>query len=568
MNRQKFFVSLVFTAAFFATTCIVSPALYAKATMAVAYFGHIDDNTPVSPVGGNTGTTLGEQRRNVFLAALGQWSQVLNSSVEILVFAGFDSLPAGVIGAGGPTALFKDFPGAPVANTWYVSALADALAGMDLGGSRFGEDIDLQFNSDFPSFYLGLDGNPPPGTFDLLSFVLHELAHGLGFYTAVDLATGAKSAGSDDAYMRFLENHGATPPLYPDMTDAQRLAASIAAPNLHWVGANVITAGSSLTAGVGPNGHVEMFAPNPQQPGLSVSHFSTSLQPDELMEPIIGAGEARHDLTLTTALLNDTGWELIGPTTTLAAAVLPSSRAVQIGIPATFMATVINTGPVTAHKVGIAFKFPDQLPGPPDFRYQATDANGVLVGSANTPVDIPSGGMQNFVFGITPSVTFFARDIAFNFTGTNTIPAPTFANVNTVSLSATALPAPDIVALAATLCNDGIVNIPPSPPFAGAFSVATVNLGAGGVTIQAEVGGVGSPSICQTNPVTGVCLTGPSSFLNSLTIGPGETPTFAVFVSSSSVIPFEPETLRVAVSFNGVVATSVAVRTHDPACGP
>jgi hypothetical protein len=61
-----------------------------------------------------------------------------------------------------------------------------------------------------------------------------------------------------------------------------------------------------LTAGVDPNGHVEMFAPNPQQPGSSVSHFSTSLSPNELMEPHYTV--PLHDVGLAKELLADVGW--------------------------------------------------------------------------------------------------------------------------------------------------------------------------------------------------------------------------------------------------------------------
>jgi hypothetical protein len=57
---------------------------------------------------------------------------------------------------------------------------------------------------------------------------------------------------------------------------------------------------------VNPNGHVEMFAPNPQQPGSSVSHFSTSLSPNELMEPFYTV--PLHDVGLANELLADIGW--------------------------------------------------------------------------------------------------------------------------------------------------------------------------------------------------------------------------------------------------------------------
>ncbi len=61
-----------------------------------------------------------------------------------------------------------------------------------------------------------------------------------------------------------------------------------------------------LSAGRDPSGHLEMYAPNPQESGSSVSHFSTSLSPDELMEPFFTG--TTHDVGLAEALMQDIGW--------------------------------------------------------------------------------------------------------------------------------------------------------------------------------------------------------------------------------------------------------------------
>lgn len=105
--------------------------------------------------------------------------------------------------------------------------------------------------------------------------------------------------------MRHLENHGASPPDYPSMTDAQRVAANIATANLHWVGPRARTSGGVLSAGrVGD--HIRMFAPNPQQPGSSVSHWDTALVPTELMEPPYTGPNPAPGLAVQ--LLEDLGW--------------------------------------------------------------------------------------------------------------------------------------------------------------------------------------------------------------------------------------------------------------------
>src|SRR5947208_9416561 len=95
-----------------------------------------NDPTAASPVGNNTGTTLGQQRLNAFQFAANIWGATLNSSVTITIRASWASLTCttttAVLGQAGAAGIFKDFPNAPVAGTWYAAALANALSGVDL----------------------------------------------------------------------------------------------------------------------------------------------------------------------------------------------------------------------------------------------------------------------------------------------------------------------------------------------------------------------------------------------------------------------------------------------------
>lgn len=60
-------------------------------------------------------------------------------------------------------------------------------------------------------------------------------------------------------------------------------------------------------AGANSGGKVKMYAPNPVEPGSSVSHFDVSAFPDLLMEPGINSG--LHDgVDLTRRLFEDIGW--------------------------------------------------------------------------------------------------------------------------------------------------------------------------------------------------------------------------------------------------------------------
>lgn len=249
----------------------------------------------------------------------------------------------------------------------------------------------------------------------------------------------------------------------------------------------------------------------------------------------------------------------------LAAAVLPSSRSVLVGTSATAFGTIINLESGTAVSCGISAAPPSGT-----FHFQTTNcATNLLTGTPDTPVNIPGGGMACFVFAFTPTGAFSPTDVALTFDCSNTAPAPNTLGLTTLLRSASITPIPDIVALAATLNNDGIVNILGTNG-TGVFSVATVNVGVGGsMTVSADTGSFGLPvslTVCETNPTTGSCVAPPASSV-STTIGVQATPTFGVFVTGIGAVPFAPATNRVFVRFRdtgGAVrgATSVAVRTQ------
>jgi hypothetical protein len=152
--------------------------------------------------------------------------------------------------------------------------------------------------------------------------------------------------------------------------------------------------------------------------------------------------------------------------------------------------------------------------------------------------------------------------------------APSYAGVDTLLLSASTTQMPDIIAIAATAQNDGIVHLAGSPR-QGAFAMATDNVGAGGsITAAANTGGVTLPlsiNLCQTDPMTGQCISSMSPSVTTA-INTNATPTFAVFATASGDIAFVPQTNRIFVEFadaGGTVRgeTSVAVETQNAVAG-
>jgi hypothetical protein len=177
-----------------------------------------NDPTPVSPVGGNAGTTLGQQRMIVYRYVADIWEKALQSDVTITVNAGWESLTctssSAVLGSASAWNLWHDFANAKP-GTWYPQALANKLAGTNLSigqaddGTGYGNvDIKTQFNGNLGNagcldglyFYLGLDGKAGQNI-NFVETLLHELGHGLGFSVlSVQTSTGLRINAAGTAY--------------------------------------------------------------------------------------------------------------------------------------------------------------------------------------------------------------------------------------------------------------------------------------------------------------------------------------------------------------------------------
>jgi hypothetical protein len=229
-----------------------------------------NDPTPVAPVGGNTGTTLGAQRLNVYLAVANKWGSVLNSPVPITVRAQWTALSCtatgAVLGSAGAITIWQNFVGAPVTDTWYSAALANKLAGQDLDPAN--PDINANFNVNLgrpgcltgTPFYLGLDNNHGPQV-DFYTVLLHEIGHGLGFQSFTG-QNGSLILGFPSIYNRF-QFDNAVGKSWVDMTNAERAASSLRFRKVVWTGPNVTGNTSAVLA--------------PGVPGLGISSFAPSI---------------------------------------------------------------------------------------------------------------------------------------------------------------------------------------------------------------------------------------------------------------------------------------------------
>ena len=237
-----------------AIAVLLSPAALAAATISIVNADGVgvgfNDTTVVAPVGGNTGTTLGDQRLIAFQAAAAKWGATLTSSVPIRISARWTALActatSAVLGSAGANEVFEDFTGAIVTGHWYGKALADKLATTDLDSAT--EDISANFNVNLgqagcmtgTSFYLGLDGIH--GTdIDLVTVLEHEFGHGLGFQTFTNGSSGNQFLGSPSIWDDFLFDTS-TAKNWTAMTAPERAASALNTGKLVWTGAHVLAA--------------------------------------------------------------------------------------------------------------------------------------------------------------------------------------------------------------------------------------------------------------------------------------------------------------------------------------
>ena len=333
MNMHFSTSRLVFLFAF-ATVLFLSSSAFGAATITVRNDDQtgvgFKDNTPVAPVGGNPGTTLGQQRFNAAQHAADIWGQVLTSDVPIVISATWSNTMGctengATLASAGSIGDTRNFPGG-IHNALYPYALGNAISRTDQNGSI--PEISARFNLRIGqtgclssrSWYYGLDNNHGSFGVDLVTVALHEFGHGLGFASFTDESTGIQPKELPSVYDLFLKDN-TTGKFWPDMTDAERVASATNPQNLVWMGSQVTSSVPGvLTSGFDGSNHARLFSPNPISPGSSVSHWDTSLSPNQLMEPNI-SNTLTHSVTapqdLTFALLLDIGWGLTsGPAPT------------------------------------------------------------------------------------------------------------------------------------------------------------------------------------------------------------------------------------------------------------
>ncbi len=246
---MKNITSLTTALLILAVYCLTAASAYGQATIVIQNSDPgFSDPSDATPVGGNNGVTVGDQRRIAFEFAANIWGATLRSTRPIEVFATWETFStcaanSGALASAGATSRARDFAGA-IPGTWYGAALANALRGSDADVST--AEIRMRFNVNLGTpdclsslnWYYGLDTTQVSGRVNFVAVVLHELSHGLGFQTFTNRETGVQPDGFPSIYDRFLLDT-TTGKTWPQMTDAERVASAINTGGLVWNGPNV-----------------------------------------------------------------------------------------------------------------------------------------------------------------------------------------------------------------------------------------------------------------------------------------------------------------------------------------
>ena len=223
-------------------------------------------------------------------AAVDVWSQNFVSQVPVKIKVFWErQSSAEILASASPGKFHNNFKNIPDNDLWYASALADAIAGEDIEPTI--QEVTIRINSNNgPMLYLGTDGNCPSNKYDLVSMILHEMGHGLGFLSNADY---------DDLYGYGSIQQPTPFDAYAQLPDGRRLM-DLDSPSLElgeamtqplvWSGANGIRANN----GIKPL----LYTPSPYERGSSVSHLDEATfansERDAVMSPNLKRGEVFH----------------------------------------------------------------------------------------------------------------------------------------------------------------------------------------------------------------------------------------------------------------------------------
>ncbi|WP_320111270.1 T9SS type A sorting domain-containing protein [Draconibacterium orientale] len=258
------------------------------------------------------------EAQGAFAYAVSIWESIIESDMPIRMQANWSSsLGTNVLGNCGPETYYKDFKDAPFKGRYYPVAIAEKIAKREMNGeSRY--DMVANFSSNI-DWYYGTDMNCPDTLYDLVTVVLHEIGHGLGF-TGFFFVDDQQEYGSygyyefgDATSFDLLVNRGAVNGQQLVDTSffentSRNLRDALQSGNLY--------ANSPVASYRNGGNNPKLYAPLSFDDGSSVYHLNDGTYPggneNSLMTHAVGMAEVIHDPgPLTRGIMDDIGWRNI-----------------------------------------------------------------------------------------------------------------------------------------------------------------------------------------------------------------------------------------------------------------
>ena len=236
-----------------------------------------------------TGFTPDAQK--AFQYAVDIWSTLISSPIPIRIKAQWTALGSGVLGSANPFTTRVGTDGTQWAFGQYPVALAEKIARRPLNDPAEA-DIQARFSNQI-NWYFGTDGNTPKGQYDLVTVVLHEIAHGLGF-TGDIRATSTKTTadyGFPSPFDHFVENATGQ-----RLVNGQVFTNGSAALLKQITGGNLYFNGPIVQQRDGQR--PRLYAPTVYSDGSTLYHMDEATYPagniNSLMTYAVGTAEAIH----------------------------------------------------------------------------------------------------------------------------------------------------------------------------------------------------------------------------------------------------------------------------------
>lgn len=248
-----------------------------------------------------------EEALAAFEYAISIWEANLSSLVPIRVSVSWSrDLPDYALAGCEPSAYGKNTYGLPMTNIVYPSALYNKLIKVDNANVI---DMAIDINADFENWYFGTDGNTPETSYDFVTVILHELAHGLGLHGSAVGGYGFYYDGNSllSIFDQFMEDEYGI--ALGDRSKYKSLSDDLIEAFISPVFFN-----GDLAKAANNGQSVGLYSPDVYVTGSSLYHLDTTFSSDDqnsLLTHELPLGRAIHTPgPVLLGMLKDLGWDV------------------------------------------------------------------------------------------------------------------------------------------------------------------------------------------------------------------------------------------------------------------